>query len=83
MKDFYHGFVIPDAHAARNHIHGVFRGSAFRGFRAYKPATLPSISVSLQSAIASLVSTSFALELLVPSSLAPKMGKPAQHVVTW
>ena len=37
LKDFYHGFVISERHAARNHIHGVFRGSEFRGFNAYRP----------------------------------------------
>ena len=37
LKDFYHNFYVTDAHASRNHIHGVFPGSLFRGWRAYKP----------------------------------------------
>ena len=37
LKDFYHAFVVSDSHAARNHIHGVFKGSDFVGCHAYKP----------------------------------------------
>jgi len=37
LKDFYHGFRVTDQHASRNHLHGVFRGSDFAGWRCYKP----------------------------------------------
>ena len=37
LKDFYHGFIVSDEHAARNHLHGVFRGSDFVGWRCYNP----------------------------------------------
>ena len=36
LEDFYHGFVVGDRHAARNHIHGVFHGRDFEGWKAYK-----------------------------------------------
>ena len=37
LKDFYHAFAVSDEHASRNHLHGVFPGSAFQGWHAYRP----------------------------------------------
>ncbi|CAE7245675.1 SUF4 [Symbiodinium sp. CCMP2456] len=39
LKDFYHAFAVSDEHASRNHLHGVFPGSAFQGWHAYRFAT--------------------------------------------
>ena len=37
LKDFCHAFIVSDQRAARNHIHGVFRGSDFVCCHAYRP----------------------------------------------
>ena len=36
ISDFYHGFIVSDLHAARNHIHGVFCGEEFLGWNAFR-----------------------------------------------
>lgn len=36
LEDFYHGFLVDDRHAARNHIHGIFYGRDFQGWKAYR-----------------------------------------------
>ena len=36
LEDFYHGFLVGDRHAARNHIHGIFYGRDFHGWKAYR-----------------------------------------------
>ena len=60
LKDFYHGFVVSDIHAGRNHIHGVFRGSDFRGFNAYNPELDDQLVVGCFRSLA--MGTSYAVE---------------------
>ena len=60
LKDFYHGFVVSDIHADRNHIHGVFRGSDFRGFNAYNPELDDQLVVGCFRSLA--MGTSYAVE---------------------
>lgn len=35
LEDFYHSYVVPPAHAARNHIHGVFDANIFQGWNCW------------------------------------------------
>ena len=35
LSNMYHNFVVSVAHARRNHIHGIFKGSEFAGWQAY------------------------------------------------
>ena len=38
LSNMYHNFIVADARARRNHIHGVFKGSDFHGWHAYEAA---------------------------------------------
>ena len=38
LEDFYHCFQVSPAHAARNHIHGVFPAEAFKGWNCWDPS---------------------------------------------
>ena len=61
LSDFYHGFLVNDLHAARNHIHGVFDGSLFADFKAYRPELHGKPVVGCFRTLA--MGTSFAVEL--------------------
>ena len=36
LCDFYHGFLVSDQHAARNHLHGVFKAEEFEGWNCHR-----------------------------------------------
>ena len=61
LSDFYHGFSVSEAHAARNHIQGVFDGSLFVDFKACRPELHGKTVVGCFRALA--MGTSFAVEL--------------------
>ena len=37
LEDFYHCYMVSNQHASRNHIHGVFDASDFRGWNCWRP----------------------------------------------
>ena len=37
LQEMYHGFITSKSHSRRNHIHRVFLGEEFKGFRCYNP----------------------------------------------
>ena len=61
LSDFYHGFSVSELHAARNHIHGVFDGSLFTDFKAFRPELCGKPVIGCFRTLA--MGTSFAVEL--------------------
>lgn len=61
LEDFYHCFKVPEAHAYRNHIHGVFPADMFEDFHAWHPGLTGKMVVGCFSTLA--MGTSYAVEI--------------------
>jgi hypothetical protein len=61
LEDFYHSYVVPQAHAARNHIHGVFESSVFEGWNCWDSKFVGKMVVGCFNTLA--MGTSFAVEV--------------------
>ena len=61
LEDFYHCFIVSDEHASRNHVHGVFPASVFKGWRCYRESLGDRPVVGCFRTLA--MGTSFAVEL--------------------
>lgn len=74
LEDFYHCFKVPDAHAHRNRIHGLFPAERFEGFNAWHPGLRGKMVVGCFSTLA--MGTSYAVEVAqhVHSNLLSRAG---------
>ena len=61
LEDFYHSYIVPQAHAARNHIHGVFESSVFEGWNCWDSKFVGKMVVGCFNTLA--MGTSFAVEV--------------------
>ena len=61
LTDFYHGFLVDASHAARNHLHGVFKGEEFAGWNCFRTELLGTDVVGCFRTLA--MGTNYAVEV--------------------
>ena len=61
LEDYYHAFVVSKAHAARNHIHGVFPAETFKDWNCWDPTLAGKLVVGCFATLA--MGTNYAVEI--------------------